>query len=58
MSPADAMFRVVRGCVCSQARGARDSKESWESICQGLSLVPVVVRTQKSLTSSRWFLLD
>jgi hypothetical protein len=57
LSPADAMFRVVRGCVCSQARGARDSKESWESICQGLSLVPVV-RTQKSLTSSRWFLLD
>ena len=26
MSPADAMFRVVRGCVCSQARGGAGFK--------------------------------
>lgn len=52
MSPADAMFRVVRGCVCSQARGARVSKESWESYvkacrsclyCAPKSLSPALV---------------
>ena len=51
------MFRVVRGCVCSQARGARVSKESMESVCQGLSLVPVL-RTKVSLALVGFFWTD